>query len=376
MIPLLVPDLPTAEELLPWLQQIDANKWYTNFGPLVQQFEGELLQYLKKYSSLLTEQEFYLTTTNSGTSAIELALSTLDLPAGSCILLPAFTFPATATAVLSAGYIPVFTDVDDDIWALTPEIAKSISSATKIDAVLPVASFGYSLDAQLWDDFYLDTQIPVIIDAAAAFGNQKIPQHCTVTFSLHATKAFGIGEGGIVVSSSEEMIKQIKTLSNFGFQEGSIAQAGCNAKLSEYHAAVGLAQFKRWNKIKAQRIQLTADYIKILKNNSAISWNKAIQNNVSSVFPVTFNADINIIELADFLDGQGILTRFWYAPPLHEHHAFKHYSYFGINQQTELMHTKKLNNSLLGIPFHTRLTADNLDYIGEYLNKGILKNGK
>lgn len=239
MIPLLIPDLPSAEQLLPWLQRIDNAKWYTNFGPLVQEFESKLVKLLSPKKTI------YLTTTSSGTTALELALLALNIPKNHDALVPAFTFPATATAIKRVGLNPIFTDIDPHTWLLTPDIARQVLKKISFDVVVPVATFGCPQPTESWDKFSEETGIPVLIDAAAAFGNQTIGQRCIITFSFHATKPFGIGEGGLVIANSAEFIHQVKKLSNFGFESGKISKCGSNAKLSEYHAAVGLAQLER-----------------------------------------------------------------------------------------------------------------------------------
>jgi len=195
-IQLLVPDLPSADELLPWLERIDKNRWYTNFGPLVIELEHALTKRLAGCSSAGPQKDIRLVTVNSGTAAIELAILALALPEQSRVLLPAFTFPATCTAVQRAGLHPVFSDVDEQNWTLTPDIAHAALRHIRFDLVLPVAAFGCPQPADEWDEFSRETGIPVLIDAAAAFDNQDIGNRCVVAFSLHATKTFGVGEGG------------------------------------------------------------------------------------------------------------------------------------------------------------------------------------
>ncbi|RKZ51100.1 MAG: hypothetical protein DRQ99_33395, partial [Candidatus Parabeggiatoa sp. nov. 3] len=106
MIPLLIPDLPTTEQILPWLQRIDIARWYSNFGPLVQAFESQMALLLSH------DQAIPLTTVSNGTTALELALLALDIPQDRYALTPALTFPATGTAIKQVGLRPLFTDVD------------------------------------------------------------------------------------------------------------------------------------------------------------------------------------------------------------------------------------------------------------------------
>src|SRR5689334_13977749 len=100
-IPLLVPDMPSADELLPYLRRIDASRWYTNFGPLVDELERELRESLGEASQAA------LTTVANCTLGLELALAASGLAPGARVLLPALTFVATGMAVRRAGYTPV-----------------------------------------------------------------------------------------------------------------------------------------------------------------------------------------------------------------------------------------------------------------------------
>ncbi len=350
MIPLLVPDLPNTEELLPWLKCIDNNKWYSNFGPLVQKFESELTNLL----------DSNLTTVSSGTSALELSLLALDLPIGSKVLLPAFTFPATVTAVKYTGLQPVFTDIDPDTWLLTPNIARQILDKISYDVVIPVTTFGHPQPADEWDQFSEDTNVTVLIDAASSLGNQPIGKRCIITFSLHATKAFGIGEGGLIVADSADFIQQVRTLSNFGFENGTIVKSGSNAKLSEYHAAVGLAQLRRWPKITQKRQTIWNIYQKYLDKATLQSMP---ENHIPAILSVKVNDDIPI------QNNPQVKTRRWYYPPLYKHPAFTDIVKISPQEDDYLPITENL--SLLGLPFHTSLTEDDIIYICNNLESDV-----
>ena len=369
MIPLLIPDLPTAEQLLPWLQQIDQNKWYSNFGPLVILLEQKLTELLN------TKHPIFLTTVSTGTAALELALAGLNLPTNSRILTQALTFPATATAIKQVGFHPVFTDVDPHTWALTPEIAYQILEKQQIEAVIPVASFGCPQPVEPWDDFYETTNIPVIIDAAAAFGAQKIGKHCLITFSFHATKPLSCGEGGLVVAPNEDIIQTIRRLSNFGYAHNmQVAHSGTNAKLSEYHAAVGLAQLENWQQIKQQRqqiLQYYRHYLKLLGDH--VSLQAAPKDGyIPAVFPIKFNHIAELSTLVEHLTQHQIQTRRWYCPPVPNHPAFTNSLVVSPYEEVPyLLVTEALANSLLGLPFHVFLAEEQIKFICEVLLKHI-----
>ncbi|MBM4053982.1 MAG: aminotransferase class I/II-fold pyridoxal phosphate-dependent enzyme [Planctomycetes bacterium] len=366
--PVLVPDLPKKEQLIPWLAKIDSNRWYTNFGPLVQEFELKLAR-------LLSVNTDFLVTVSSGTAALELALLAYDLPKNSCVLVPSFSFPATATSIKRAGLCPIFTDVDPDTWTLTPEIAYKVLEKSPYSMILPVAAIGCPLPIEAWDKFNRDTDIPVLIDAAAAFGSQSIGSRCSIAYSFHGTKAFGIGEGGLVVAHSEDFIKKIKQLSNFGFDLGVIARCGCNAKMSEYHAAVGLAQYDRWGGIVKQRQSLLQMYKHLLKKTGInIRFQQTPENYIPALMPILIPVSNSLSAVVDYLADQGIQTRCWYSPPLHKHPAFAGDKIITLEGKTYLTVTENLSNYLLGLPFHSLLQEKDIIYICETLSTSL--NGK
>lgn len=378
-IPYLVPDLPSIDEALPWLKQIDQARWYTNFGPLMKEFELQAAKVIAAASGGGADgvDDIFVAATCSGTAALETALLALNLPPGSKILLPSFTFPATGTAILRAGMQPVFTEVSDDSWLLTPAIARTALGRLNFDAVMPVGAFGCPLPVDEWDGFCLDTGIPVLIDAAAGFGNQAIGKHTTVVFSLHATKPLGVGEGGLVVSHSAEFIDQVRRLSNFGFQNGEVRQPGTNAKMSEYHAAVGLAQLKRWPEIVRRRAGLMDAYLKCLRPNAGkIRLQRGPGQWVHGAMPVRLPRDMSVLHVAGRLERSGIGTRRWYYPPLHRHPAFAAFPRIGPKENGDLPITDRLGESLLGLPFHPYLDDAKVSYVcrrlEEELSRGLL----
>lgn len=374
-IPLLVPDLPTADELLPWLQRIDKNRWYTNFGPLVLEFESALTRYLSNRPSGSSQGEICLTTVSSGTAAIELAILALALPESSRVLLPAFTFPATCTAIQRAGLSPVFSDVDEKSWMLTPAIARAALRHIRFDLVLPVATFGCPQPASEWDEFSRETGIPVLIDAAAGFDNQEIGGRALVVFSFHATKAFGIGEGGLVAARTSELIERVRRLSNFGIgTDGIIRQSGDNAKMSEYHAAVGLAQLMRWAKLRERNRMIWQVYQRCLKPlGEQIGFQQGPEERVHSQMPVLVQSG-QVSRLAAWLTEQGVETRRWYYPPLPKHPAFSGVPCVGPDGKQDLPVTAWLADGTLGLPFHTSLAETQIKYVADNLKKS-LENG-
>ena len=353
-IALLVPDMPGHDEISPWLRRIDTHRWYTNFGPLNTEFEEALRE-------SFGEAGVAVTTVANATLALELALRALGLPAGARVLIPGLTFVATAGAVLNAGMRPVIADIDFASWLLTPEIARAALEHGPIDAVMPVATFGAAQDVDGWDRFAQETGLPVVIDAAGAFGNQRAGRLATAVFSLHATKSLGIGEGGFIASRDPRLIARVRKLSNFGIENYIVEESGTNAKLSEYHAAVGLAALLRWPGVRERRIALARRYSARLRHIPATEQAR-LADGVYTIFPILLPTREAADRVVADLTARAIETRRWYCPPLHQHPAFA-----GLARAGALKNVELVAERLVGLPFHLALAETQIEAVAQRL---------
>ncbi|MSQ70759.1 MAG: DegT/DnrJ/EryC1/StrS aminotransferase [Betaproteobacteria bacterium] len=354
VIPLLVPDMPTAEELLPWLRRIDASRRYTNFGPLSGELEMQL-------ASRFDATPGCTVSVANCTLGLELTLAALGLRRGARVLMPAMTFVATATAVLRAGMCPVLADVEADSWALSPRIARAAVRGKAVDCVMPVATFGCAQDAAAWDGFVGESGIPVVIDAAGAFGNQRAGERVHQVFSLHATKSLGIGEGGFLLTPDAAIAECVRRLTNFGIElpSGIVPVAGTNAKLSEYHAAVGLAALAAWDGRAGRRRALAARYESALRGACpALAFQARPSDGVYTIFPVHLPEWAHPPAVAASLAGHGVETRRWYYPLLSEHPAFRE-----ADIVDGLPTARGLSGRILGLPFHLHFSVGDLERI-------------
>lgn len=375
-----VPDMPTTADLLPYLRQMDDQRWYSNFGPLVTKFEERLTHHLNAVDESGLSPAISLTSVTSCFHALQIGLQLFNLPADARVLVPAVTFPACPLAVKHAGATSVLADIDTDSWQLTPQIARHIAAQTKIHAVMPVAVYGVGVDAAAWDAFTCETGIPVVIDAAAAFETQIIPEHCLVAYSLHATKPFCIGEGGILASRRREWNEKARCLSNFGTENRITKMGGVNAKLSEYAGAVGLAQLDRWSAIKRQRVQLFTDYVMAIKAaNLPFAFQAGIESAIVSTLMIRSSYDGAAI--AAQLDAHGIFAHRMYLPPLYQHPYFADLDLRDTEGRSVKKDAQKNLNAammqqhLFGLPFHNFITTDDIEFIVQKLSDAMQKGG-
>lgn len=374
-MPLLVPDMPSPQELLPYLERMHAARHYSNFGPLVCELEATFAAHF----SLPQEQ---LTTIANATLGLELVLQALDLPRGAHVLLPSFTFVATATAVLRAGYVPVLADVDAQTWLMTPEIARRACANMCIDAVLPVATFGMPHDMREWQLFEKETGLPVVIDAAAAYGSQWLNgAQGTLVFSLHTTKSLPAGEGGLIVSSRPGLAARVRQLSNFGINldpmacepVGTLASLGSNAKMSEYHAAIGLVSLKKWELAAQQRRRLHADLIGkfTCASGDRLAW-QATGPGGSLMAPSLLCANLPNAAARNALEQvchqARITTRRWYLPLLQHMPVLQ-----SKCLQLETPNAHALSESILGLPFFLGMGQEKISRLEELIRQ-VLNN--
>ena len=359
-IPLLAPAMPSAAALLPYLQRIDDNRWYTNFGPLSAEFEQRLIEHT---APNLTSNN--VTTVANCTLGLELALQAHGLRSGARVLIPAITFVATATAIARTGMTPVIADVDDATWLLSPQLALAACKSYELDLVMPVATFGCPHDVEMWDAFTRKTGIPVAIDAAGAYGNQAVGASTDVIFSFHATKSFGTGEGGAVFSASQERISRVRHLANFGI-DTSISQLsaiGTNAKMSEYHCAIGLASFDVWEETRRKRRSLHDRYISMLRECCpSVTFQAKPVDGVYPLMSVLLPKGVKAAAIAEKLGVAGIEARRWYSPGLHLHPALANAPRTGV-----LAVAEDIGERILGLPFFIGLTEAQLEHIGHSL---------
>lgn len=348
-IPVAKPLLPHAKQLTPYLEKIDGERSYSNFGPLVECLE-------KSFAEHFGQPPGTVSTAANGTAALTTALLASGAPEGTFCIVPAWTFVATAHAIVSAGLQPYFSDVSEHDGALTPELVRHALNAVpgKIGAVVPVVPFGAPIDYAAWETFASETGLPVVLDAAAAFDTVP-PGNVPAIVSLHATKILGIGEGGLVLCRDTNLITDVRRRTNFGFmgtREASVR--AFNGKMSEYQAAVGLAALDTWNDIRAGFMNVASAYAEHLSPLRCVALQSGYGRDwVASTCVVRFGDPI-AERVASELAAQGIDTRMWWGRGVHRHPVFT------PCPRTPLPITEKLAASTLGLPCYRDMSRENV----------------
>jgi dTDP-4-amino-4,6-dideoxygalactose transaminase len=351
------PLLPLADRLLPYLRRIDEARWYSNFGPLHEEFRRRLAE---RWGI----DDGCIGLVANGTAAITLALLAQDVAHGGLCILPSWTFVATPHAAERAGLIPFFVDVREEDGVLTPAlVAAAMERATMpISAVVPVASFGRQLDMAAWERFQQETGVPVVVDAAAGF-DTVAPSSCAVIVSLHATKVLAAGEGGLVVSTDQSIIAGVLERANFGFFDSRIVRAASlNAKLSEYHSAVGLASLDEWPAKREQIAALCRRYGANLRAHcQPLSFDTEW---VAGTCTVRLAGPFSQ-RLLDALRLAGIEARRWWGDGCHLQPKFR------TMPRTAMTTTNALAASVISLPLYPGLTPDQVDFISTQVAHGL-----
>lgn len=361
-IPVAKPRLPRLAALAPYIERIDRARWYSNFGPLCEEFEARL-------AARFGIEAAGVSTISNATVGLSLALQAAGARPGALCLLPSWTFSASAHAAVEAGMIPFFTDVDAE-GLLTPAIAREAlrSAPGEIGAVMPVAVCGQPIDPLPWNQFAEETGLPVVLDAAPGFDAAKAGRGLSVV-SLHATKVLGVGEGGFVMSRDSGLASAVRLRANFGFQGSREALlTATNGKLSEYAAALGLAGLDEWPARRAAFQAVAQRYRANLADAPGATlptdWGDAW---ISTTCVVRLDDPARTMPVLEALHAASVETRAWWGRGMHTHRAFADFP------RLALPTTERLAKTVLGLPFYIDMTADEIDTVCGALREGLVR---
>jgi len=313
MIPVTKPFLPPIEEYQQYLKDIWSRNWLTNNGPLVNELELKLKDYLSVKHLLFV---------TNGTIAIQLAIKALGLKGK--ILTTPFSYVATTSSIVWEGCEPVFVDIDPASCNIDPnKIEAAITSDTV--AILATHVYGNPCDVEAIDAIAARRNLKVIYDGAHAFGvtykGKSIFEYGDIsTCSFHATKLFHTVEGGCVVTRDPELLKKIAYLRNFGHDgPDRFAELGINGKNSEFHAAMGLVNLKYVDRIIETRKNLSQHYDRFLDTFQGVkpALTEGTEYNYA-YYPVLFHSEQLLLRVVESLNQNWIHPRRYFFPSLED----------------------------------------------------------
>jgi dTDP-4-amino-4,6-dideoxygalactose transaminase len=311
LIPVTKPFLPPKAEYDRYLEGIWERNWLTNNGPLVNELELQLKEYLKLNHLL------YVT---NGTIALQLAIKALDLK-GDIITTP-FSYVATTSSIVWEGCTPVFVDILEDTLCIDPaKIEAAITPTTS--AILATHVYGIPCDVEAISALAHKHKLKVIYDGAHAFGvkvnGKSIFEYGDIsTCSFHATKLFHTIEGGAVICQDSEILRRMAYYRNFG-HDGfeNFRGVGINGKNSEFHAAMGLVNLKHLSAIFERRETQSNHYRELLRNlKIGYPDIRGAERYNYSYFPILFSDEKSLLNSMNSLQHHEIGSRRYFFPGL------------------------------------------------------------
>ncbi|GHC58376.1 DegT/DnrJ/EryC1/StrS family aminotransferase [Ulvibacter litoralis] len=350
MIPVTKPFLPPIEEYKELIDGVWERQWLTNMGPLAVELENTLKEYLNLDNVLFV---------TNGTIAIQMAIKALDLT-GEIITTP-FSYVATTSSIFWEGCTPVFVDIDRDSLNIDATLIEA-AITDKTTAILATHVYGNPCDVEMIAAIAEKHNLKVIYDAAHAFGvninGKSLFYHGDIsTCSLHATKLFHSGEGGLVFANDKTLIDKIAYTRNFGHNGPENFQGlGINGKNSEFHAAMGLVNFKHIDYILSKRAAVAERYNNNLETLNARRpvWHPDSKPN-NSYYPLVFDTEKQLLETIEALKKEDIFGRRYFYPSL-----AKSLPYIPTER---LDITEDIASRVFCFPLYTELTLEDVDLI-------------
>ena len=350
MIRFIRPTVPAPEAWLPYLRRSYEERVFSNSGPAARRLEAALAE---RYAGPDRE----VTLTASCTTGLTAAL--LAVGASGRVVVPAFTFPATAHAVVQSGCRPVFCDVSPATWELDPDALATVLQRYPASAVLHVRAFGFGRDLDDVSAVTAHAGARLVIDAAAALGGRLgdgTPVGCAgdaEVFSMHVTKVFGIGEGGVIFAG-REVAERVRRACNFGLVAGDVVMPGLNGKLSDVHAAIGLAVLDGIDGVLASRQAVGRRYDQWLADYAWLTPARAAGLPPFQTYPVLVDTAERAGALVEHCGRRDVELRRYSAPALHRASAF------ASCERGRLEVAEDLAGRMVCLPVHSDMTDDEI----------------
>lgn len=315
MISVTQPYLPSMSKYMKYVEEIYERNWLTNNGPLVEELTVRLEESLGVKNLLLT---------SSGTMALQLAFRVKNLNDKRVITTP-FTFQATYSALEWQGANISFQDINKETWNLDTYLLEgALQQGLEVDCIVPVHTFGNPCDINHLAELQRKYKFDIIYDAAHAVTTQLKDKKSLLSFgdiscfSLHATKLFHTIEGGGVVFSDKDELAYAKQMINFGLNiHNSATTAGINGKLSEFHAAMGLAILDDLHLIEQNRLEQKEQYHKLLRDRFCFQTLSMDCKQSPSYMPILFESEQKVLDAIARLKTHDIHPRRYFYPAIH-----------------------------------------------------------
>lgn len=352
------PSLAPLNEVVKLLEGVWERGILTHNGPLVQELEAQL-------KSVLGLEDFIAV--SNGTIAIQMAVKALSIK-GEIITSP-FTWVATLSAIQWEGCTPVFAEIDPATFNIDPKTIED-QITDKTVAIMPIHVFGNPCDVEEIDAIAKRHGLKVIYDAAHAIGStykgQSLLRWGDISAtSLHATKLLNTAEGGGCITNDEQLSAKLKRIRFFGHDENKeIVEEGFNGKLTEIHAALGIANLKYYDLVLKDRKDKYNYYKKALSEHEGLSFQVIKHGEPNySYFPVIMRSEKDVLKLVSSLNERGIFPRRYFWPAVN--------TFEKIIATVPRPISESISERILCLPLYWGLEYTIIDIIIEQIKKVI-----
>ena len=357
------PNIGNRQRLIERIEDALERRWLTNRGPYVREFEEKIAQVVGvKHCIAMC----------NATVALEIAIRALGLRGE--VIVPSFTFVATAHALQWQEITPVFCDVDPLTHNIDPERIEDMITP-RTTGIIGVHVWGRSCNIDALTEISQRRNLKLLFDAAhefdcsyqgkmiGNFGNAEV-------FSFHATKFFNTFEGGAVVTNDDELANRIRLMQNFGFAgTDKVIYVGTNGKMNEISAAMGLTSLEsleEFVEINYQNYKLYQQALMGVPGVSLINYDEQEKCNYQYVI-LEINettSGINRDQIAEILWAENVLARRYFYPGCHQMEPYR--SYFP-NAGLLLPETNKLSQKVLSLPTGTAVGTNEINIISQLI---------
>lgn len=306
--------------------------------------------------------------TSSGTAALHIALLAHGIGAGDEVITTPFTFIASVNSIIYTGARPVFVDIGEDTFNINPALIEAaITSRTK--AIMPVHLYGYPCDMDAILDIAQRHNLAVIEDAAQAIGaeyrGQRVGSFGTGCFSLYATKNVMSGEGGMITTDDDALAQRCRMLRNHGMQRRYYHDMlGYNFRMTDLHAAIGLAQIDRLDEFTARR-RANAEYLNRHIRSVITPQVRPGYGHVWHQYTIRVDRNRDRDAVVKRLNDAGVGTGIFYPVPAHKQAYLVE---MGLGD-VSLPVAERLAGEVVSLPVHPQLSQADLETIVAEVNR-------
>mgnify|MGYP001174154219 CR=1 FL=1 len=359
-VPFIKPQFPNPSDIADDLEKIYNNNFYSNNGPFYEKFKQEIQSYLGN--------DLQAVITSSATSALMIAIKGIFGERTSrkkYVAVPSFTFAASPLAIHWCGYEPLFFDIEVDSGQPSIESFKKINRRyrNKIAGVVLVNNFGIGMsNLHAWQQYLNSQNLLYIIDSAPGFGSiypngDKLGGGglCEV-FSFHATKPFGIGEGGLITTKNKKLATKLESLKNFGFnKDKDVVNYGINAKITELDCAIGRRVLKMYDKTLDDRRTTYRLFERYL--GESVEFLPRADTASIQFATIIVSDNVRRKNILHNLKKSGVEARTYYAPAVHKMSIFRN------AKKGTLSNTETLSERVISLPVHHGMSKQLIEKI-------------